>query len=115
MSHQHGLGNNGPEPTGLSEPDYGDDRMQKKSQNLTHAPDGIRLKKPNNSQQVRNSPTTLLVVHQIRVPQALPLPTVTECQRHFEHNRSAEMAGPPRKRVRIKVRGFDRSDTRNRH
>ena len=27
MSHQHGLGNNGPEPTGLSEPDYGDDRM----------------------------------------------------------------------------------------
>jgi len=32
MSHQDGLGNNGAEATGLTKPDDGDDRMQKKSE-----------------------------------------------------------------------------------
>src|SRR5215813_13352103 len=44
MSHQDGLGNNGPEATGSSEPDHDDDGMQKKSENVAHAPDGIKRK-----------------------------------------------------------------------
>jgi hypothetical protein len=36
MSHQDGLGDNGPQPTGLNQPDDGDDHMQKKSENVTH-------------------------------------------------------------------------------
>jgi hypothetical protein len=36
MSHQDGLGNNGPESTGLDEPDDGDDRMQKERENVAH-------------------------------------------------------------------------------
>jgi len=32
MSHQDGLGNNGAEAPGLTKPDDGDDRMQKKSE-----------------------------------------------------------------------------------
>src|SRR5262249_27714086 len=46
MSHQDGLGNNGPESTGLNQPDDDDDRMQKKRENVAHATDGIKLKKP---------------------------------------------------------------------
>src|SRR5262249_5930497 len=46
MSHQDGLGNNGPESTRLNQPDDDDDRMQKKRENVEHAPDGIKLKKP---------------------------------------------------------------------
>ena len=42
MSHQDGLGNNGTEPTGLTKPDDGDDRVQKKSENVAHAEDRIR-------------------------------------------------------------------------
>jgi hypothetical protein len=34
MSHQDGLGDNGPQPTGLNQPDDGDDHMQKKSENV---------------------------------------------------------------------------------
>jgi hypothetical protein len=58
MPHQDRLGNNGPEATGLSKPDDGADRMQKKSENVAHAPDGIKLKNPKNSVRLRNSPTT---------------------------------------------------------
>jgi hypothetical protein len=58
MPHQDGLGNNGAEATRLSKPDDGDDRMQKKSQYVAHAPDAIKLKKLKNSRHLRNSPTT---------------------------------------------------------
>src|SRR5215468_10845248 len=58
MSHQDGLGNNGPETTGLSKPDDGDDRMEKKSENVVHTRDGIKLKNLKNSGRLRNSPTT---------------------------------------------------------
>jgi hypothetical protein len=37
MPHQDGFGDNGPEATGLSKPDDGDDGMQKKSENIAHA------------------------------------------------------------------------------
>jgi hypothetical protein len=58
MPHQDGFGDNGPEATGLSKPDDGDDCMQKKSENVAHAPDGIKLKNLKNSLRLRNSPTT---------------------------------------------------------
>jgi hypothetical protein len=58
MSHQDGLGDNGPETTGLSKPDDGDDRMEKKSENVAHARDGIKLETLKNSGRLRNSPTT---------------------------------------------------------
>jgi hypothetical protein len=58
MPHQDGFGDNGPEATGLSKPDDGDDGMQKKSENIAHAPDGIKLKNLKNSVRLRNSPTT---------------------------------------------------------
>ena len=57
MSHQDGLGNNGPETTGLSKPDDGDDRMEIKSENVAHARNGIKLNLKN-SGRLRNSPTT---------------------------------------------------------
>jgi len=49
MPHQDGFGDNGPEATGLSKPDDGDDGMQKKSENVAHAPDGIKVKNLKNS------------------------------------------------------------------
>ena len=58
MSNQDGLGDDGPETTGLSKPDDGDDRMEKKSENVAHARDGIKLKNLKNSGRLRNSPTT---------------------------------------------------------
>jgi hypothetical protein len=58
MPHQDGFGDNGPEATGLSQPDDGDDCMQKKSENVAHAPDGIKLKKLRNSGRLWNSLTT---------------------------------------------------------
>jgi len=58
MSHQDGLGNNGAEATGLTKPDDGDDRMQKKSENVAHGRNGIKLDKLENSGHLRNSPTT---------------------------------------------------------
>jgi hypothetical protein len=58
MSHQDGLGDNGPETTGLSKPDDSDDRMKKKSEKVAHARDGIKLKNLKNSVRLRNSPTT---------------------------------------------------------
>jgi hypothetical protein len=45
MSHQYGLGYHRPEATGLTE-DNGDDHMQKKSENVAHLQDRIKLKKP---------------------------------------------------------------------
>ena len=49
MSHQDGFSDNGPEATGLSKPDDGDDGIQKKSKNVAHAPDSIKLKNLKNS------------------------------------------------------------------
>jgi hypothetical protein len=46
MSHQDGFGNHGPEATGLTKPDDGDNRMQKKSENVAHGQDGIKFNKP---------------------------------------------------------------------
>src|SRR5215813_12902283 len=37
MSHQNGLSNNATETTGFTEPDDGDDRIQKESENVAHA------------------------------------------------------------------------------
>jgi hypothetical protein len=56
VSHQDGFGNNRTEPTGSIKPD--DDGMQKKSENVGHAEDGIRLKKLENSGNLPNSPPT---------------------------------------------------------
>jgi hypothetical protein len=53
-----GFGNHGPEATGLTKSDESDDCMQKKSENVAHAPDGIKLKKLKNSIGLWNSPTT---------------------------------------------------------
>jgi hypothetical protein len=58
VSHQHGFGYNGTEPTGSTKPDNGDEGMQKKSENVAHAQDGIRLRKLKNSGRLRNSPPT---------------------------------------------------------
>ena len=58
MSHQDGFGNNRSEPTGSTKPDDDNDGMQKKSENVAHAEDGIRLKKLKNSGNLRNSPPT---------------------------------------------------------
>ena len=58
MPHQNGFGDNGPEATGSSKPDDSHDRMQKKSENVAHAPDRIKLQKPHNSIGLWNSPTT---------------------------------------------------------
>jgi hypothetical protein len=57
MSHQDGFGNDGPKATGPSKPDGGHHRMQKKSENLAHARDGIKFKKLKNSMGLANSPT----------------------------------------------------------
>jgi hypothetical protein len=58
MSHQDGLGNKGTETTGLTEPDDGDDRMEKERENVAHDLDCIKLNKSKNSGRLRNSPTT---------------------------------------------------------
>jgi hypothetical protein len=58
MSHQDGLGNNRTESTGLEQPDADNNRMQKKSENVTHVQDGIKLNKFKDSRRLRNSPTT---------------------------------------------------------
>jgi len=58
MSHEDGLGNNGPESTGLNQPDDGDNRMQKKNENVAHGRDVIRLNKLKNSRRLENSSTT---------------------------------------------------------
>jgi hypothetical protein len=44
MSYQDGLGNHGTEATGLSKPDNGDNRVQKKSENVAHLRHRIKLK-----------------------------------------------------------------------
>jgi hypothetical protein len=54
MSHQDGFGNHGTEPARSTKSDH---RMQKKSENVVHAEDGIRLRKLKNSGRLRNSPT----------------------------------------------------------
>jgi hypothetical protein len=57
MSHQDGFGNHGAEATGLTKSDESDDGMPKKSENVAHAPNGIKLKKLKNSIGLWNSPT----------------------------------------------------------
>jgi hypothetical protein len=63
MSHQDGFGNDGPKAAGASKPDEGHHRMQKKSENLAHARDGIKSKKLKNSMGLANS-----------LPQVAPIP-----------------------------------------
>ena len=46
MSHQDGLGDNGPDATGLSNANDGDDCMQKKSENVAHGREGIKPMRP---------------------------------------------------------------------
>jgi hypothetical protein len=55
---QDGFGNHGTEPARSTKSDNDDDRMQKKSENVAHAEDGIRLRKLKNSGRLRNSPPT---------------------------------------------------------
>jgi hypothetical protein len=65
MSHQDGFGNDGLKATGASKPDDGDDRMEKKSENVAHVRDGIKLKNLKNSGRLRNSPTTGNIIDHI--------------------------------------------------
>jgi hypothetical protein len=46
MSHQDGFGNNRTQPTGSSEPDDDDDRMEKKSENDSHGHDSLKRQEP---------------------------------------------------------------------
>src|SRR5262245_20676219 len=68
MSHQDRLGNNGPQTTGLTKPDDGDDRMQNNRQNVAHVQDGIKLKKLENSGRLRNSPPNRFGLFFLRRP-----------------------------------------------
>ena len=61
VSHQDGFGSNRSEPAGSTKQDDDNDGMQKKSENVAHAEDGIRLKKLKNSGNLRNSPPTASV------------------------------------------------------
>src|SRR5262249_1450940 len=58
ISHQNGLSNNATETTGFTEPDDGDDRIQKESENVAHARMVSKPNKLKNSGCSRNSPTT---------------------------------------------------------
>jgi len=49
MSHHDGVGNNGTEPARLTQSEDGNDRVQKESENVAHAPDGVKLEKLRNS------------------------------------------------------------------
>ena len=49
MSQQSGIDHDGTEPTGSSKSDHDDDDMQKKSENVARAQDGIKLSKLKNS------------------------------------------------------------------
>ena len=49
MFDEHRLGNDGTEATGLSKPDDGNNRVQKKSENVAHLQDRIRLKEATES------------------------------------------------------------------
>ena len=66
VSHQDGFGNHRTEPAWSTKSDNDDDRMQKKSENVAHAEDGIRLRKLKNSGRLRNSPPTRWTV--LRLP-----------------------------------------------
>ena len=57
VSHQDGFGNHGTEPARSTKSDHDADRMQKKSENVAHAEDGIRLRKLKNSGRLRNFAT----------------------------------------------------------
>ena len=71
MSHQDGLRNHGTEATGLSKPDNDDSRVKKKSENVAHLQDRIKLKNLKNSGRLWNSPTTGL--HSTEVPRKNPI------------------------------------------
>jgi hypothetical protein len=62
VSQQHGLDHNGTEPTGSSKSDHDDDGMQKKSENVAHAQDGIKLSKLKNSEPLAEFATDRLLV-----------------------------------------------------
>jgi hypothetical protein len=64
MSHQDGFGNNRTQPAGSSEPDGDHDGMQKKNENVAHAPDGIKRKNLKNSRRLRHSPPTPIAFSQ---------------------------------------------------
>src|SRR5262245_12975060 len=70
MSQKDALGNNGPQTTGLNQPDDGDDRMQEKGENVAHAPDGIKLKKFKSSGLVEFACDRILLVEspQLKLP-----------------------------------------------
>jgi hypothetical protein len=54
----NGFGNDGTKSSGSNQPHCDDDCMQNKNENVAHVQDGTRLKKPNNSGRLRNSPPT---------------------------------------------------------
>jgi hypothetical protein len=58
VTYQDGFGHHGTEPARSTKSDNDDDRMQKKSENVAHAEDGIRLRKLKNSGRLLNSPPT---------------------------------------------------------
>src|SRR5215471_17600903 len=66
MSHQHGLSNNGTQTTGFTEPDDGDDRVQKESENVVHS----RMVSNGRSSRIQD-------LWRIRLPQD---GTTTECR-----------------------------------
>jgi hypothetical protein len=65
VSQQNGLDHDGTEPTGASKSDHDDNGMQKKSEDVAHAQDGIKLSKLKNSGRLWNSPPTggILIRH----------------------------------------------------
>src|SRR5262244_2569808 len=63
MSHQNGLSNNATETTGFTEPDDGDDRIQKENENVAHA----RMVSNRTSSGIQDA-------RGIRLPQAFGLP-----------------------------------------
>jgi len=58
VSQQNGFCNHGTDSTGSTKPNDDADRMQKKCENVVHAQDGSKVKKPKNSERLRNSPPT---------------------------------------------------------
>jgi hypothetical protein len=51
VSQQDGFSDDGTDSTGSTKPNDGDDRMKKKSQNVEHDGDGIRVKMLKNSER----------------------------------------------------------------
>ena len=58
MANQRGFGNDGTEPAGFRESNYGDDYMKKKSKDVAHAGMVSNLKNPAMQPEFGNSPCT---------------------------------------------------------